>query len=132
MRAPLALFAAVALAAAAPAAAKRASPQALMVLAERVLQHDAHWTPTSIYCLQPRRSRYAHVAGATERTFRCQWVKQGNSRPWEIDTVQLVYAADGGFLFSLVSSDYAPPHVRAALCRVTPAGAGYRTTCHAK
>ena len=125
MRAPLTLFVAVALAAAAPAAAKRASPQALMVLAERVLQHDAHWRPTSTYCLPPKRSPH-------RTTYRCQWVKQGNSRPWEIDTVQLVYAADGAFLFSLVSSDYAPPHVRAALCRVTPAGAGYRTTCHAK
>jgi hypothetical protein len=132
----LAVLFSVALATAAAASArsewKRGSAQSVMVLAERTLQHDAHWAPTSIYCLPPRRSAYAHVAGAVEKTFRCQWVKQNNSRPWEIDTVQMVYGSSGRYLFSLVASNYAPPRVRPALCRVSPAGRGFRTACHPK
>jgi hypothetical protein len=133
VRAPLVALVILGLSLASPAVAapgwKRGSPQSALVLAERVLLHDASWSPTSIYCLPPKRSPYKGTDGATQKTFRCQWVKQNYSRPWEIDTVQMVYGKNAGYLFSLVSSEY-PQHARPALCRVSPTVQGFRTRCH--
>jgi hypothetical protein len=130
--AALTLLAVPASAAAMRIAPGRTDPKAALVLAERVLQHSPGWSPDSIYCLRPTRSAYhsTSLAKATQRTYRCEWVKQNNSRPWEIDTIHVVSGSSGRYLFSLVSAFYAPPLPRAALCSVQPAADGYRTRCH--
>ena len=111
-------------------AGSQAVPKTALVQAERILQDDRSWKPTSIYCAAPKRSAYRSqaVAGGVEETYRCEWVKQSNAAPWAIDTIHAVYDAGGRYLFSLVSGIYAPVGPNAT-CRVEPSARGYHATC---
>jgi hypothetical protein len=107
------------------------APKTSLLLAERILQHKAGWSPTSIYCLKPVTSKYTAIANATQKTYKCQWVKQNNPRPWEIDMIHQVYGPKGNYLFTTVASNYGYPFIRPALCQVKVVGGGYQTSCHA-
>jgi hypothetical protein len=105
-----------------------AAPKSALVLAERVLQHAPAWRPTTIYCLRPRHSAYRSksVPHGTQTTFRCQWVKQNNPTPWEIDTIQVVDSSSRAYLFTLVSRPFGRG---TAVCSLEPGAHGTRTTC---
>ncbi len=113
------------------AAGSQAIPKTALVQAERILQDDRSWRPTSIYCVGPKRSAYRSqsVPGGTQKTYRCQWVKQSNATPWAIDTIHAVFDAGGKYLFSLVSGIYSPVGPNAS-CRVEPTAHGYHASCH--
>jgi hypothetical protein len=93
------------------------SPRTAIVLAERIVQHNPSWKPTSVYC-EP---------GGTTR--RCQWVAQGNLLlPDELVTVTAVYGPGRAYRFTLVATTYKPSGRRAS-CRIEPARGGYRASC---
>jgi hypothetical protein len=131
LAAAVVLFAPVVAGAADGKTAGLPAPRTSLLLAERILQHSPNWSPTSIYCLKPVTSRYKAIANATQKTYECQWVKQNNPRPWEIDMIHQVYGPKGNYLFTTVASNYGYPFIRPALCQVNVAGGAYRTTCHA-
>jgi hypothetical protein len=99
------------------------TPKTAITLSERVVEHDANWTPTSVYCERPR------ITGSKHRS-TCQWVSQGNLLlPDEIVTVTDVYRSGGSYLYTLVATTYRPGG-HPASCRIQAASrGGYRATC---